>query len=337
MVARLKDVAARAGVSVKTVSNVVNKQPHVAASTRARVEAAIAELRYRPNLSARELKYGRTGFLALALPELEMPYFAELASRIVSIASEHDRLVLLDDTRADPAAEMMVCEGMRSHVIDGVIFSPLALDAEQIARRADDVPMVLLGERAVPPGYDHVAVDSVEAAEAATAHLIRLGRRRIAAVGWESRQGTASVRHSGYRRALAAAGLPYDPGLVVGVPRYQRADGRLALESLLELPDPPDAVFCFNDMLAIGALKHCAEAGIDVPGEIAVMGFDDVTEAGYTNPTLSTVSVDTDHLAREAVRLLLRRIDDPDAEPERVRVPWQLRLRQSTEGRRRAL
>ncbi|WP_152365164.1 LacI family DNA-binding transcriptional regulator [Microlunatus speluncae] len=333
MVARLKDVAALAGVSVKTASNVVNEYVHVSPQTRAKVRAAIEQLRYQPNVSARQLKHGRAGFLALALPQLDSPYFAELGARFSAAASRLGYLLLLDATGADPAAEQVVLNGMRSHVIDGVIFSPLAVGPEDIAARADDVPMVLLGERAVPPGYDHVAVDSVTASLAMTDHLISLGRSRIAAIGRESVAGTASVRLEGYRRALEAAGLPYRPELVIGVARYDRADGKAAMEQLLALPEPPDAVFCFNDLMAIGAIRACVEAGVAVPDRIAIAGFDDIAEGRFSNPTLTTVAADLDLLAEQTLRLLQARIADPDRPAESVAVPWTLRLRESSIGR----
>ena len=316
MAARLRDVAERAGVSVKTASNVLNNYPHIKASTRARVEKAMAELKYRPNLSARSLKHGRAGFLALAVPAMDSPYFAELAARITAEASALGFIVLLDVTGGNADAERVVLEGMRSHVIDGVIFSPIALSADEISGRADDLPMVLLGERPVPSGFDHIAVDSVAASRAATEHLIAQGRRRIAAVGREAVRGTASARLSGYRQALRAADLPYDPELVIDVPHYDRADGHAAMLRLLELPDPPDAVFCFNDLMAIGALRACVESGVRVPEDIAIAGFDDIAETRYSNPTVTTVSPDLTGLARQALELLSLRISG-DASPAR--------------------
>ena len=332
MAVRLRDVAERAGVSVKTASNVINDYPHIKPATRKRVEEAIRELRYRPNISARQLKFGRAGFLALAVPQMDAPYFAEVAARISAEATRQGYILLLDATGADPEAERTVLDGVRSHVIDGLIFSPLALSAEEIAERNDDLPMVLLGERAVPPGHDHVAVDSVAAARAMTEHLLALGRRRIAVIGWESQQGTASVRLLGYQQALAAAGVAPDPGLVVGVAHYERADGWTAMRMLLALDDPPDAVFCFNDLMAIGALRACADAGVSVPGQVAVAGFDDITEGRFANPRLTTVAADLDVLAREALRLLLRRVNGADATAERVAVPWRIEVRESTVG-----
>lgn len=335
MAARLRDVAERAGVSVKTASNVVNNYPHIRPATRKKVEQAIAELHYRPNLSARRLKHGRAGFLALAVPQMDSPYFAELAAHVSAEATRRGYILLLDVTGAEAEAEQLVLEGMRSHVIDGVIFSPLALTAEQIAARSDKLPMVLLGERGVPDGYDHVAVDSVAAARAVTEHLLSTGRRRVAAIGRESAAGTASVRLEGYHQALAAAGIDADPDLVVGVPHYEREDGRQAMQILLALPEPPDAVFCFNDLMAVGALRACAEAGIKVPEQIAIAGFDDIPEGRYTTPSLTTVSPDLALLSHSALDMLLDRIDGGSGAANEVSVPWRLVVRESTAGNTR--
>lgn len=335
MAARLRDVAELAGVSVKTASNVLNNYPHIKPSTRARVEAAMAQLHYRPNLSARNLKHGKAGFLALAVPAMDSPYFAELAAKLTSEAASLGYIVLLDVTNGDADAEQVVLEGMRSHVIDGVIFSPLALSAEQIAARGDNLPMVLLGERPVPTGFDHIAVDSVAASRAATEHLISLGRTRIAAIGRETTTGTASERLRGYKQALRAARLRYDASRVVSVPHYEREDGKVAMEQLLTLPERPDAVFCFNDLMAIGALRACVEAGVRVPQDVAIVGFDNIVETRYSNPTITTIAPDLTHLSQQALAMLIRRIDGDTGPPQEVHVPWTLAERETTLGRRR--
>ena len=164
MTARLVDVAEAAGVSVKTVSNVVHESPHVRPETRARVEQVIKELGYQPNRAARQLKAGRTGFIALALPEIETPYFAELASRISERAKKEGLIALMELTGADPVMENRVLTRFGRGVVDGIVFSPLSLTSEEISDHPTSVPMVLLGERATPPDHDHVAVRSVDAA-----------------------------------------------------------------------------------------------------------------------------------------------------------------------------
>lgn len=341
MAARLKDVALLAGVSVKTVSNVVNNNPHVRPSTRQRVEKAVKELDYRPNLAARHLKSGHSGFIGLALPDLRTPYFAELTSKIWAEAERLGYVALLDLTGADPDAERMVMSGVRERLIDGMIFSPLALEAEEIAGWRSGVPVVLLGERAVPPGYDHVAVESVPASRRITEHLIATGHRRIGAIGHVPAQGTSSVRLAGYRQALDAAGLAFDDTLVIGVPDYTRESGHAAMNRLLSLADPPDAVFCFNDAMAVGAIRACHESGLSVPGDVAVAGFDNIPESRYTTPSITTIAPDMDLLASEALRLLIRRIDAArqgrQVEAADVAVPWRLAIRESTGGVSRAV
>lgn len=223
---RLKDVAERAGVSVKTVSNVVNGYVHVRPDTRARVEEAIAELNYRPNLSARHLRKGRTGVIALAVPELDIPYFAELARYVVTAAADFGWTVLIDQTGGGREQERVVASGITDHLIDGLIFSPLALTAEDLAG-LDNRPMVLLGERVDHGPADHVVIDNVGAAREITSHLIGLGRRRIAAIGSQRTPEGASarLRLTGYTDALRAAGLDYDEALVAPAPAWHRADG----------------------------------------------------------------------------------------------------------------
>ncbi|WP_328342647.1 LacI family DNA-binding transcriptional regulator [Micromonospora sp. NBC_00421] len=329
---RLKDVAERAGVSVKTVSNVVNGYQHVRPDTRARVEAAIAELRYRPNLSARNLRKGRTGVIALAVPELDIPYFAELARHVVAAAVDHGWTVLIDQTGGGPEQERAAAIGIGDHMIDGLIFSPLSLNADDLAG-LDGMPMVLLGERVDHGPADHVVIDNVTAAREMTAHLIGLGRRRIAAIGSQRTPEGASarLRLAGYTAALTEAGLGYDESLVAPAPAWHRADGAAAMRHLLASGARPDAVFCFNDTLALGALRALHEAGLRVPADVAVAGFDDIEDGRFSVPTLTTVAPDKERIARLAVDLLAGRLDgDRDAPPRELTAPHRLTPREST-------
>ncbi|MFI9641774.1 LacI family DNA-binding transcriptional regulator [Micromonospora sp. NPDC051925] len=328
---RLKDVAERAGVSVKTVSNVVNGYQHVRPDTRARVEAAIAELHYRPNLSARNLRKGRTGVIALAVPELDIPYFAELARHVVAAAADHGWTVLIDQTGGGPEQERVAAD-LGDHMIDGLILSPLSLNADDLAG-LDGMPMVLLGERLDHGPADHVVIDDVTAAREMTAHLIGLGRRRIAAIGAQRAPEGASarLRLAGYTAALAEAELGYDERLVAPAPTWHRADGAAAMRHLLASGARPDAVFCFNDTLALGALRALHEAGLGVPGDVAVAGFDDIEDGRFSVPTLTTVTPDKERIARLAVDLLAGRLaGDRDAPPRELTAPHHLTPREST-------
>ncbi|WP_343449218.1 LacI family DNA-binding transcriptional regulator [Micromonospora oryzae] len=333
---RLKDVAERAGVSVKTVSNVVNGYQHVRPDTRARVEQAIAELRYRPNLSARNLRTGRTGMIALAVPELDAPYYAELARHVVTAAAEQGWMVLIARTGGGTERERAVAAGIGGHLIDGLILSPPALAAEDLANLHDGTPTVLLGERVDPGPADHVTIDDVAAARVATAHLLALGRRRIAAIGARpTPEGTgARLRLAGYAAALAEAGIAYDERLVASAPAWRRADGAAAVRHLLTSGVRPDAVLCFDDTLALGALRALHEAGLRVPGDVALAGFGDIEDGRFAVPTLTTVAPDKERLARLAVDLLADRIDgDRSGPPRALTVPYRLDTRESTLGR----
>src|SRR3954470_17512629 len=333
MATRLSDVAARAGVSVKTVSNVINNYPHITAQTRAKVEAAIAELEYTPNVSARSLRKGRSDFIALAVPEMASPYFAELGAAVSRAAKKRGITVLIDQTEGEPAAEKLVLDGMRGQLIDGIIFSPITTAPARIGHADTAKPLLLLGERHAGGNLDHVAVDSVQAAYDATTHLISLGRRRVAAIGVGGGAGTGAVRRKGYRKALKAAGLPHDPALELAGTGYHREDGAASMRALLELPERPDAVFCFNDLLALGALRTLAEAGLSVPADVAVGGFDDIEDGRSHSPTLTTTPPDKEWLAENAVSLRLERIAGTGSPARRdLCVPYSLQIRESTAG-----
>jgi DNA-binding LacI/PurR family transcriptional regulator len=328
---KLRDVAEHAGVSVRTVSNVVNGFRYVAPATRERVQASIDALGYLPNLAARTLRRGRTGLVALVIPEIDSPYFAELAARTVRIAEARGLTVLIDQTDGDPEREKLLLHGKRSQLVDGVLFSPWAVAPAELAARTDTVPLVLLGEHDGTAGIDHVAIDNVAAAREATEHLLATGRRRIAAVGLQpaSLNATARQRLAGYRRALASAGLPAEADLEVPVRRLHRADGREAMLRLLDLPRPPDAVFCFTDELALGALRAAADRGVAVPGSVALVGFDDIEDGRYSVPSLTTVSPGKDRIAALALDRLARQAAGPEP-PRSIVAPHRLVVRETS-------
>ncbi|WP_033337826.1 LacI family DNA-binding transcriptional regulator [Catenuloplanes japonicus] len=334
--ARLRDVAARAGVSIRTVSNVVNGYAPVSDAMRARVEQALTELDYQPNLIARNLKQGRTGLLCLVVPELDVPYFAELARAVINAGREHGYAVMLDQTDADPERErQLLTRNSRLALFDGLILSPLTLSADDLRNRGNRTPVVLLGEHVFDGSFTHVAIDNVAAARDATAHLIGLGRRRIAAIGDQPDPSgdTARLRTAGYRQALERAGLPYDPALVRPTARFHRRLGAAATRELMALPEPPDAIFCYNDLLALGAIRALHDAGLRVPDDVAVIGIDGIEEGEFATPSLSTVVPDKRQIASLAVGGLVAHIDGTPA-PAEIRARHTLLARESTRGRR---
>jgi DNA-binding LacI/PurR family transcriptional regulator len=329
---RLRDVAAHAGVSIRTVSNVVNDFQYVAPATRARVQASIDALGYRPNVAARNLRRGRTGLLALVVPEIDSPYFSDLAARTVRIAEDDGWTVLIDQTDGDAARERRLLHGERSQLVDGVIFSPWSTAAEELATRRDATPFVLLGEHAGAPPVDHVVIDNVAAAREAVAHLLAGGRRDIAAIGIEASVAneTARQRQLGFRGALAAAGLPWRADREAAVTSLHRAEGHRAMSGLLAAGDRPDAVFCFSDELALGALRALADAGLRVPDDVALVGFDDIEDGRYAVPTLTTIAPDKDRIAQLALQVLRDRLAGDDRPARVITAPHRLVVRESS-------
>ncbi|WP_207800107.1 MULTISPECIES: LacI family DNA-binding transcriptional regulator [Cellulomonas] len=336
----MQDVARRAGVSNKTVSNVVNDHPHVRPETRARVQRVIAELGYRPNLSARGLRSGRTGVIGLAVPQLRQPYFAELADAVIAAAERRSLGVIIGQAGADRDHETAVLtNGLRQ--TDGMLFSPEHLGTED-RHLLDDVtyPLVLLGERIFGGPDDHVTMHNVEGARAAVEHLIGLGRRRIAVLGAHPDRRSGQMRPSdlrvrGYREALAVAGLPEDPRLECAVAPWLPQNGVDATRELLASGVEFDAVFALNDSLAIGALRALARAGRRVPDDVAVIGFDNIGDGRFSNPSLSSVDPGREEIAETAVAMLVERIEaDPrDVRPPRLhKAAFRIVARESTGG-----
>ncbi|RKR75092.1 LacI family DNA-binding transcriptional regulator [Frondihabitans australicus] len=332
MRATVRDVAARAGVSPKTVSNVINGVVFVRPETKERVEEAIAELQYVPNLSARGLRNGRTGAIALAFPDLSMEYSAEMLDQFVEVAHEKGWSIQLEQTGKRPERELELLSRGREHLVDGLVLNPTRLETSAIVGADALPPVVVIGE-VEQNLVDRVALDSVAAARDMTAYLLSLGHRRIAAVGtvgdrFES--ASARTRTLGYRQALDAAGVPLDPALEIDVDSW--APGA-AGERLLEMLDAGieiDAVFCFTDTMATGVLSALAGRGVRVPEDLSVAGFDDVASGRYAAPPLTTVSFDKRQFAEDTLSLLADRVADRSLPPRARVVPHRIVPREST-------
>jgi LacI family transcriptional regulator, repressor for deo operon, udp, cdd, tsx, nupC, and nupG len=333
----LRDVAALAGVSSRTVSNVVNGYAPVSEAMRARVQQAVDQLGYQPNVVARNLASGRSGQIAVVVPYLDTPYFSELLQGIIRAARVRGYNVLIDQTDGDAEHEKaFLSRGSQQLLFDGVIFSPLGLPQSELSERDATLPLVVLGERVSDGAFDHIGIDDVAASREATEHLLGLGRRRVAAIGDQPYPTgeAAQLRTRGYRLAHERAGAPVREEYVVATPRFNRSDGATAMAHLLDLPEPPDAVFCYSDLVALGAMHTLANRGLRVPEDVAIVGYDDIEDARYANPPVTTVSPDKKMIAERAVERLLKRIGSPTPVPGmEIRAPHRLIPRASTMGR----
>ncbi len=330
----MQDVAKAAGVSIKTVSNVVNDYPFIRPDTRQRVLESIAALHYQPNLSARGLRSGRTGAVSLVIPDLKNAYFAELADAFMGAASRRGLSVVIEQSGADRDRELAILTGPRMRMVDGVLFSALGLLPDDAAMLEVETPLVLLGEQILDGPTDHVTMENTRGARAATAHLLSTGRRRLLAFGAHPDRivGSSGLRLSGYRQALEEAGMAFLPELVVDVLAWHRSDGAEAMRSVLAAGVNFDGIVAFNDSIALGAMRVLQEAGLRIPQDVAVIGFDNIDETQYSMPTLSTIDPGREEIADVAIRLLLERITaGAEAGPPRqVKAHYRLMQREST-------
>jgi DNA-binding LacI/PurR family transcriptional regulator len=270
--------------------------------------------------------------VGLAIPELSLAYWGEFADMVIAAAEELDLRVLIELTGATRAGALAALESAQRRLTDGLLFSPLGLEPDEAHLLNVDFPMVLLGERIFGAPVDHVTMRNVEAAPAATLHLAERGCRRIATIGArpDEGMGSATLRFQGYLEGLAAAGLPFDEALVVNADPWTRVTGADAMVKLLDSDTQVDGVFAMNDAVALGAMHALHLRRITVPDEIAVIGFDDVADAAYYEPPLSSIAAGQEQIARQAMQLLADRIAGGTSRPKLVEVEFELHAREST-------
>jgi len=326
----LADVAAVAGVSAKTVSNVMLGRNEVSEATRAAVLAAVERTGYEVNLAGRGLASGRTGRVAVVVPNIYQPYFAELAERLI-VALEPHGLTAMLRIGHDAAAEREAVLGSRTRDVDGVVYCPHAPVEGPVTPRR---PVVQLGGAATSR-WDCVVMGEREGAQAVTRHLLETGRRRIAVV-WNGAPGAqpSDDRFAGYLAALADHGVQHDPALVVsGSDWDRRASGYEAMVGLLRSGAAFDAALCINDAIAAGVLRALRGHGVRVPEDVAVTGFDDTDESEFTVPALTSVSPHQEEMVDLAVAMLVARIAGDDGPVRQVRTGAHVVLRASSAAR----
>jgi len=330
---RLQDVAEHAGVSMKTVSNVVHEHPHVSHAMRERVQKAIDELGYRPNALGRRLATGRTGLLALAFADVRLPYFSELAnlvSRAAAQTSPGYRL-LLEETEGTLEGERAVLSASEAGLVDGMLFQPSQISSREIAERHGDLPMVLLGEGPAPLSMDRVMIDNVSAAAAATRHLVALGRRRIAFLGHEAQalSSTSRLRIVGYQEGLEQSGLSPDPSLLIASDEITPAASAASLGAAIDAGLEIDGIVCRDDLAAMGALRALQVRGLSIPDDVAIVGWDNISFTATTFPSITSIAPDLDALARVALEMLGERIAGFDGLGRHRLVDFELVVRES--------
>lgn len=334
--ARLKDVALEANVSVMTVSNVVNGRGVVAEATRERVTEAMERLGYRVNRAAQSLRTGRTGVIGLALPDVDSWYMAHLTSRIADTVAQRGLKLAIELTGASRAGELESLAHSRRLMYDGLILSVVGLDQAELNQLHSDQPVVILGEGIPDAQIDRVSLPNFEGSRLAGEHLVARGCRRFALIAQEADEpsGFTTLRIQGFLSALESAGIPPADTEVVHASSYSPAGGVEAARELLARPGEVDGVFAATDSLAVGVVRGFADAGYRVPDDVLVVGFDDVDESQYIVPSLTTVDAGIDRVAHSAVELLLQRIEEgPDAPPRERIHPPRLVVRESSTRR----
>ncbi len=324
----IKDVARLAGVSVGTVSNVLNRPRRVSPQTRAKVEWAIAQLGFRPNKVARALISQRTNTVGMIVPDAANPFFAELLRGVEDVLGERDYAVIFGNSDNSASKERRYITALRERRVDGMIaVTATDADAEEIRALGEEIPMVIVDRQISGWEGDCVLSDNRLGMTLAVDHLVSLGHRRIALIDGDLRLFTARERYAGFLDGLARHGL--EPA-VVSFGSFTFDSGYSQMAALLRGDPLPTAVCAANDLLALGAIAAILDAGLRVPQQISIVGYDDIIFARVSSPGLTTVRQNARAMGAEAARLMLERLEGRRSGPKRVILEPELVVRQST-------
>jgi DNA-binding LacI/PurR family transcriptional regulator len=328
----IKDIARAAQVSHSTVSRALRDSPLVNAETRALIQKIAAEQGYTVSAVARSLVTRRTNTLGVVVTSIADPFVGEVVGGIEEFALGHRYSVILATCHADPARERRAVRSFHERRVDGILVTASRVGALYLPMLEEmRVPIVLINNQHPGEFGYHVSIDNPAGARAVTEHLLELGHRRIAYIGDRFGLHSDTERCAGYRDSLEAAGIAYDPALVVTGDSGPES-GLHAMRELLSRAEPPTAVFCYNDMSAYGAMRAAREAGLRIPDDISIAGFDDLFLSSYTDPPLTTVSQPKHEMGRDAAEILLQLLDGGN--PTSISKQGKLVRRQSTAARR---
>jgi LacI family transcriptional regulator len=325
----IRDVAAIAQVSTSTVSHVINDTRYVSPATRERVLSAMATLNYSPNRLARSLRNSRTLTLGVLLPNSANPFFAELLLGVEAACFDFGYNIIMGNANDNPERELSYLEVLLSRKVDGILLVSTGAFKESIALLAShDVPVVVVDRATNLPSVDEIFTENKQGGMIAINYLLNLGHIRIGCITGPSFLTPSAERVAGYYEAMKAAGISVDSRWVV-IGDFQHETGYSGCRQLLRLPEPPTAIFACNDLMAVGALCAVHEAGLRVPDDISVIGYDDVPLASYTVPRLTTIAQPARQLGRLAVERLVARLQNQEMPVLREKLAVTLVVRDS--------
>ena len=326
-----EDVARKAGVSVATVSRVLNDSPHVSAAVRRKVLRAAKSLNYQPNRTAQRLRAKRSHVIGLVISDIQNPFFTSVVRGIEDVAYKHDYSVVLCNSDEDPEKERLYINVMRAEAVAGVILASTTETNPLVADLFDhDIPVVAIDRRIKDKRVDSVLAANTQGAFQAVSHLIALGHRRIGFVGLPLTRTTGKERYDGYARALREHGLPVSRQLVRIADAKQQGGHQRTVDLMTERPSIT-ALFVANNLMTLGALGAIRERGMKIPDDISVVGFDDMPWATLLEPPLTAVAQPTYELGQRAAELLLERLKQPQKPATHIELKTSLIIRGSTE------
>jgi len=312
----MKDIANDLGISIVTVSKVLRDHPDISAETRDRVLKRMKEVNYRPNLAARALVTGRTYSIGLVVPDLVHPFFGEVAKGMTRVLRKRGYNLIISSSEEEPDLEQQEIDLLLGRRVDALIIASAQNDSAMFARIDElKTPYVLIDRKIVGLNANFVGVDDIAAGRLATSHLIHLGRQRIAHIAGPS-VSTATGRLEGYRRALAHARLPIADDYIMAREHGDESSDRSgyqAMQMLLDVSPAPDAVFCFNDPTAMGAMEAILDRRLRIPEDIAIVGCGNVRYAGFLRVPLTTVDQQSEEIGDRAAKLALTQIETKSA------------------------
>lgn len=331
----IKDIAKLARVSHTTVSRALHHSPLISPGTTERIQEIASELGYNPSVAARSLKTNRSQALGVIVSHISDPYFSEILQGIDDVAQEYGYSLFIASAQHDPKRENAIVQTMREHRVDGVILCSPHFTSEQSQQlHSYNIPIVAINNQSSDEYRFAIYHDDVDGSKQASLHLISLGHTRIAYLGDSTSGRTTQERLVGFRQAMKEAGLPVQQEYVHQVPGNSAIQGLEGSEYFLGLPVRPTAVICYNDMLAVGVLMGIQQAGLNVPEDISVTGFDNILYSNYTHPPLTTIDQPKRFLGAEAARMMLDQLKSftkiPAGENRVRRLKGMLLIRQST-------